>query len=340
MNGELVDRETINEIKREKLNVDIPILNCVSTKYKHVLKQINLSLWNIEDKLRYFETIQKFDNEFIQYARSVYLMNDLRIRVKNWINEETNSDIEYKSHTSVNKSREKIILIPHMGMGDILLSYGIFFYCSIQYDTIVILPKKHQINCDYLLKNLPLTLCYIDTSNETIEYLELSKIINNNDYKTICLGSQHQNVFYQKNITNILFWNLFYDTIHLPYVMVNNFFIERNIINEKKLFNNFDIIENEYIVVIDDPSRNYSINIETNDKIVYTSLHRDNRNTNCIFDYIYLFEHAKEIHTFDTCFMWLIELLDIPVKRYFHTYLKNTKEEILINKEKWILINK
>jgi hypothetical protein len=228
-----------------------------------------------------------------------------------------------------------------MGMGDILLSYGIFLYCSIQYDTILILPKKHEINCDILLQHLPLSICYIDTTNEMIEYLELSKLIYSTTNKIIYLGSQHKKNFQSIDINkNSLFWKEFYITLDLPYTMVKHFYIDRNYINEKLLFDSFDIIENEYIVVIDDPSRNYNINIETNDKIVYTSLHRDNRNTNCIFDYIYLFEHAKEIHTFDTCFMWLIELLDITVKRFFHTYLKNTKEEILINPEKWNIINK
>lgn len=336
MNGELVDRETINELKREILKVDIPILEYTNTKYKTLLKYINHSLWNIEDKLRFFESIQKFDDEFIMYARSVYLMNDLRIRVKNWINHETNCDIEHKSHTSVNKPREKIILISHMGLGDILLSYGIFFYCSVQYDTTIVLPKKHQINCEQLLKYLPLTLLFIDTTNEIIEYLELSKIIHNKN--CICLGSQHQKIFYNQDIKDTIFWKHFYDTIKLPYIMVKNFFIERNNTNELHLFHSFDIKENEYIVIIDDPSRDYIIDINTENKIVYTSLHRDKRNTNCIFDYIYLFENAKEIHTFDTCFMWLIELLDINTTKYFHTKFKNTKEEILISKEKWIIV--
>lgn len=337
MNGELVDRETINELKREILNVDIPVLEYTDTKYKTLLKNINNSLWNIEDTLRYFESIKQFDDEFIMYARSVYLMNDLRIRVKNWINNETNCDIEYKSHTSVNKCREKIVLVPHMGMGDILLSYGIFFYCSIQYDTTIVLPKKHQTNCDFLLKDLPVTLLFIDTTNEIIEYLELLKIVKSNN-NVLCLGSQHQKLFYKKSIDNTLFWKHFYNMIHLPYVMVKNFFINRNHIFEKQLFNSFDVKENEYIVIIDDPSRNYVIHIDTDDKKVYTSLHRDKRNTDCIFDYIYLFENAKEIHTFDTCFMWLIELLDIKTKKYFHTKFKNTKEEILISKDKWIIV--
>lgn len=58
------------------------------------LRKVNQSLWKIEDRLRVLEKEQRFDNEFIELARSVYKLNDQRAEIKRKINKETNS--EYK----------------------------------------------------------------------------------------------------------------------------------------------------------------------------------------------------------------------------------------------------
>jgi hypothetical protein len=50
------------------------------------LTEVNLSLWDVEDKLRVFESEKKFDEEFIELSRKVYYTNDERFRLKNEIN--------------------------------------------------------------------------------------------------------------------------------------------------------------------------------------------------------------------------------------------------------------
>ena len=63
------------------------------------LKNINLQLWNVEDKLRIFEKNKSFKKDFVNYARKVYHMNDKRAFLKNEINIKTNSLIsEVKSY--------------------------------------------------------------------------------------------------------------------------------------------------------------------------------------------------------------------------------------------------
>ena len=63
------------------------------------LKNVNLRLWNVEDKLRIFEKKKLFKKDFINYARKVYYMNDKRSYLKNEINKRTNSHIsEVKSY--------------------------------------------------------------------------------------------------------------------------------------------------------------------------------------------------------------------------------------------------
>ena len=57
------------------------------------LKEINLTLWDIEDQIRIKEKNKEFDNAFIELARSVYFNNDKRAEIKKSINQLSNSEI-------------------------------------------------------------------------------------------------------------------------------------------------------------------------------------------------------------------------------------------------------
>ena len=102
--GELLDKISILEIKSlftdseyvskelEELNLIKSSLTQYTLEYEVQLKKVNEKLWKIEDKLRELEKEQRFDEEFIEIARSVYKTNDERARIKKEINELCNSD--------------------------------------------------------------------------------------------------------------------------------------------------------------------------------------------------------------------------------------------------------
>ena len=104
--GELIDKITILEIKSmfsdsEYIQKELKELKQIKskiTKYTlecvNELREVNQKLWKIEDRLREKEKLQEFDEEFIELARSVYITNDERARIKRQINEETGS--QYK----------------------------------------------------------------------------------------------------------------------------------------------------------------------------------------------------------------------------------------------------
>ena len=116
--GELIDKITILEIKKDKIadreklaNVEkeLTSLNQTLKKYitdpnkianfKEDLKNINLKLWDIEDGKRSAEKNNKFDEKFIELARGVYKFNDERARIKLAINNSLESNIkEVKSY--------------------------------------------------------------------------------------------------------------------------------------------------------------------------------------------------------------------------------------------------
>jgi predicted nucleic acid-binding Zn-ribbon protein len=101
--GELLDKITILEIKSllcyseyverelEELNKIKNTITSYTEEYMNQLREVNQKLWKIEDRLRVLEKEQRFDNEFIELARSVYKTNDKRAEIKRKINEETKS---------------------------------------------------------------------------------------------------------------------------------------------------------------------------------------------------------------------------------------------------------
>jgi hypothetical protein len=108
--GELIDKITILEIKSdmitdpEKLkNVCYELETLRKSEFPTLIKKdlvdVNRRLWEVEDDLRALEKVGKFDDEFVQKARSVYKLNDERSRLKKNINiEEGSRVIEEKSH--------------------------------------------------------------------------------------------------------------------------------------------------------------------------------------------------------------------------------------------------
>jgi hypothetical protein len=108
--GELIDKITILEIKDERVKDEDKLLNIrheldvllkyeFETTHKHDLKQVNNTLWDLEDGIRNLEKVEDFGADFIDKARNIYKFNDERARIKKLINLEQGSDIvEEKSY--------------------------------------------------------------------------------------------------------------------------------------------------------------------------------------------------------------------------------------------------
>ena len=118
--GELLDKISILEIKREKIknqdklrfiNDEYEVLNDqlkqkIKTDEKlnslfRSLKEINAKLWIIEDDKRMCEKNSDFSEKFIKLSRDVHFLNDDRAKIKLEINNHTGSKIkEIKEYTN------------------------------------------------------------------------------------------------------------------------------------------------------------------------------------------------------------------------------------------------
>ena len=110
--GELLDKISNLEIKLEKVkdensqekiknehkilkeiqNSSIEMTDKIKDLFRSV-KNVNIELWEIEDKLRIYEKNKDFGKNFIELARGVYFANDKRAKLKNEINKILKSNI-------------------------------------------------------------------------------------------------------------------------------------------------------------------------------------------------------------------------------------------------------
>jgi hypothetical protein len=117
--GEIVDKLTILQIKKENITNQIKLDNIIK-EYNYLLSvvendlsistespeylellSINKELWVIEDDIRDKERVKEFDDDFIKLARSVYYTNDVRAKIKKEINLKYFSGfVEEKSYQS------------------------------------------------------------------------------------------------------------------------------------------------------------------------------------------------------------------------------------------------
>ncbi len=102
------DREKLKNIRKEygllKDSLEEIGIKTGSEEFKQ-LEEINLKLWDIEDKIRLKEANKEFDDEFIQLARSVYFNNDKRSDLKRKINLKHGSElIEEKEYANYGNS--------------------------------------------------------------------------------------------------------------------------------------------------------------------------------------------------------------------------------------------
>ena len=123
--GELLDKISILEIKKERINDseklkfinnDLNLLKIQMhkvTKSKNFkgdeklkklflsLKEINAKLWVVEDDKRICEKNSDFGEKFVKLSRDVHFLNDDRANIKLEINNHTGSKIkEIKEYTS------------------------------------------------------------------------------------------------------------------------------------------------------------------------------------------------------------------------------------------------
>jgi hypothetical protein len=213
-------------------------------------------------------------------------------------------------------------LIIHQGLGDAIICNAIIRNFCKKYDKVeLIIQKSNSESIIFMLRDL-INISYIihEDYGVTLQYMK-----NNKDLFK---------VGFENMIFTCMFDKAFYAIVGLKFEKRwDDFYVERDLNREMNLFKKLSLKENDYIFVHHKPEQNFNIDISNmKNVIVPTPL------TNNIFDWIYTFEYAKEIHCIDSSFKSLIDSFDLGNKPlYFHVSKRNSKD-YTNSKNNWTII--
>lgn len=224
-----------------------------------------------------------------------------------------------------------MIIYHHLGLGDHFMCHGIVrHYAREGYDIITFAKPHYHDTVSYMYRDLDnVTILSMD-DREVLQYIHNSPISN-----VVYSGYKHPlwetEIYSGKNFDYIFYHNAELDLSH----KWDDFYIERDEELEMTLFNrfkdNYGITEGEYVFIHDTSDRAYTEfgrgptgdAIDTN----YVN-HKDlpivtpeNVKFN-MCEYMYLLEHAKEIHVVNSSFYNLIELINTNGELYYHEYIR------------------
>jgi hypothetical protein len=145
-----------------------PLFTETNMFHYETLRQINRDIWCMQDTFRDLENAAKAEGEEGIAAKRkrqelcdmIILYNDRRFRVKQKIDRLLNSRLkEQKGYAA-----KKVFVIPHVGLGDMLTSMGIFRYLSTLYDEVKVVGlKMYEKNLTSFVSDDPnITFHYID----------------------------------------------------------------------------------------------------------------------------------------------------------------------------------
>ena len=221
----------------------------------------------------------------------------------------------------------------HMGLGDHIILNGLI-RSIIQPNTnyFMFVKKIYQTSVEFMYRDLKnIKFVFVEDDEEVNYWLEFFQIKN-----LIKIG------FENLNLKDQYFDKAFYSQFNLPIeTKWKKFYVNRDLNQEKKLFDSLNIEKGKYIFLHEDISRGFKINrdlIQNKSLPIIEPYQTDN-----IFDWYSVIENAAEIHCICSSFKHLADSLDLKNNElYYHiSYVNNGTSRnttISYNKNNWINI--
>lgn len=199
----------------------------------------------------------------------------------------------------------------HLGLGDHIICNGMVRYYTESYDVVYVFCKQHNVK--------EVKRFFRDTS-------KIKVISANNKEAELFISRNPQNVYLiirpQKHLEES-FDKIFYKLANLPFKCKwDNFYVERDLKMERIAYTVLGLKEGmEYIFVHDDKEKGFEITKQLPERI---RIVRPNPRLSLnLIDYIYIIEHAKEVHCIDSSFFNLIDCMQLRNEGlFFHKYVR------------------
>ena len=184
----------------------------------------------------------------------------------------------------------------------------------------VFTKKKYFELIEYMYRDNP-NIHLIEVSNDN-EHEDVYNYAQKNNVRILRVGHENYPWGKEKELGKGCA-EIFYDLIKMPYsVRFDDFYYERDEVEEIKLLKKLNPENKRYVFVHDDPSRGFEISDE---KVLEFFQEKDvciirNDITENVFYYGKLLEGAEQIHCMESCFRSLVETLDTKGELYFHNF--------------------
>jgi len=224
-----------------------------------------------------------------------------------------------------------LYLCTHYGFGDYIICYGLVKELSKKYDNIILFAIPHRSDL------------HINNIERLYSSIKNVQVATNNPglYKDVMYVGWDKFIEAIEKDPSISFAKFFYDQLGLPLnLMWDNFYFERDLIKEKEVYyDRLGLKDNEeYILLHDDPVRNFIINrayIKPDIKIIHLVELEDVS----ILDTLYLVEKSKEVHAFPTGLVPFIDQMNINHSNLnLHKYIRPLAYDQPILRLNWNII--
>uniref|UniRef100_A0A6C0D9E3 Uncharacterized protein n=1 Tax=viral metagenome TaxID=1070528 RepID=A0A6C0D9E3_9ZZZZ len=326
--GEALDKLTILDIKIDKIkderrNDCVKEYNVLYNELKEyvekfpyhykILKQINLTIWNLQDNIHKDTNLTKTYGEVLRE-------NDRRFRVKKKINEAANSNLkEQKGY-----AKTKAFIYHHLGLGDFFWMNGSVRYLSTCYDEIVVVCKKNNeaVVRSMYADDSSIKLFVINDDMELYPFVSRKIYFEDEGYKVYSCGyHSERRMIYD-------FPYSFYDDMDLSREIRTNYFYVAPYIESYELYKEISDVERNYIL-IHQKSSTKTIDLYTKLQTQYPNtlildINENHYNKDHPFHYLAGFvvnkpmlyykelaENAKEIHCLESSFYCFVSHLDL-----------------------------
>lgn len=342
--GEALDKLTILDIKVEKISdgrkddclkeynvLYEPLKYYVKqfSYYYRILKEINLTIWNLQDNIHK-------DNNLTKTYGEVLKENDRRFRVKKKINEAANSNLkEQKGY-----AKTKAFIYHHLGLGDNFWMNGAIRYLSTCYDETVVVCKKNNeaVVSSMYADDSSIKLFVINDDIELYPFVSRKIYFEDEGYKVYSCGYHRDKPYIYE------FPHSFYDDITLPRGYRTDYFYVPTYKESIDLLEKVQAVSKEYIVLHQNSSqKNVDIFSKLTTDLPILDINKNNYEKDHKFYslaelvvnqpmliYKCLIESSKEIHCLESsfyCFASHLDLSKVEKKICYEPY-DNSAERI------------
>jgi len=360
--GDVVDRQTISELKVK--NIDDPVrkghaetelqalracMPKVLPEKRQVrldalasrLREINAHLWDVEELLRKHELADDFGAGFVELARSVYMLNDRRARLKTDISGLLGSRLmEVKSHVPLRDfdhggDTAGTLVLGHLGLGDQLITFPIVV-ALIAYGKapIVVACRQHETTMRDLYGRLAseVDFLWVDRTEDISPAFGADPSVLDGlrsvGLSVLSLGL-HAGV---SHMPPRPFWTVFYEQTRIPASAIMPAY--RTFAGPRRRDAEIALLTEAappgpYVVVHEDPERNMVLDRSKLRADLPIVVVPGRWRKNSLFDFCALIENSREFHGFDSCFAWLVHLMQLDgPDRFLHAYVKSDHDAV------------